>query len=412
MATITSSTLGELLKRLYASWEIEQLVNLTFPTLSALLSEGSADLGGVGFYFPVRTRGNFAHAYIGESDTLPAGRVSEVKQALIAPTVFAGVAQLTGLSMAVSSGSAASFARAYDENVSQLVESMSAYKEGALFRDGTGHLATLVTEPDGAKGETIGELIFDDVSHLRAGMVIDVLDTDLSTVHEADMTITGVDWATKSCSFDSDVAVAAATGDFIVMADSSAATAAHEPIGFEGSLLASGTYLGLARATYAEWQSETFAASSLFDEEVIQRARVRLTQRSGIQLSGMSGRLKIATHPMQAEILFKLAIPRVRYNGTSEVDLLNSSEAKVGGMSVVTSHMAPFDKAYMGDFKYSQALYTPNGKLHVDTEYNGSALKWVATKDQGLVFLKEYCAWIVRRPNAFVRITSLTGQTR
>lgn len=412
MATISTSTLGELLKRLYASWEIEQLVNLTFPTLSLIAGEGSAELGGVGFYFPVRTRGAFGHAYISETGDLPAGRVTTVKQAVATPVVFAGVAQLTGLSMAVSSGNAAAFAKAYDENVGQLVESMSSYKEGVCFRDGKGHLATFVTEPDGNLGAAIGELIFDDVSHVRPGMVVDILDTDLTTVHEADMTVVDVDWATKSISFDSDVAVAAATGDFVVLADSNVGSSAHEPIGLEGSLLDSGTYLGIDRAVEADWQTETFAASSLFDEEVIQRARVRLTQRSGIQLGSMAGKLKLVTHPMQAEILFKLAIPRVQFSGSNGVDLLNSSEVKVGGIPVVTSHMAPFDKAYLGDWKYSQALYTPGGKLHVDTSFNGSALKWVATKDQGLVFLKEYCALVVKRPSAFIRITSLTGLTR
>jgi len=408
MATITSSSLGELLKRLYASWEIEQLVNLTFPALGTLLSEGSADLGGVGFYFPVRTQGNFAHAYIGESSDLPAGRVSVVKQAVIAPTVFAGVAQLTGLSMAVSSGSAAAFARAYDENVSQLVESMSTYKEGVLFRDGAGNLATVTVDA----GAVAGPWSVDDVSHLRVGMVCDVLDTDRVTVHTADATVSSIDWVNKTVTFDIALAAAVAVGDFFVIADSSIGVATHEPIGFEGSLLSTGTYLGIVRSSSPEWQSETFAASGLFDEEVVQRARVRLTQRSGIQLAGMPGRLRVATHPMQAEILFKLAIPRVRYNGTSDIDLLNTSEAKVGGVPVTTSYMAPTTKAYFGDFKYSQALYTPNGKLHVDTEYNGSALKWIATKDQGLVFLKEYCAFIVRRPNAFVRITGLTEATR
>jgi hypothetical protein len=412
MATITSSTLGELLKRLYASWEIEQLLNLTFPALSTMFSEGSADLGGVGFYFPVRTAGIFSHAYISESGDLPAGLVTTVKQAVVTPTVFAGVAQLTGLSMAVSSGSPAAFARAYDENVQQLIESMGCYKEGVAFRDGFGHLATFVTEPDGALGAAIGELTFDDVSHVRVGMVCDVLDTDLSTVHQADVTVTSVDWANKSIAFDADIAVAAATGDFLVIRDSAAGSSVHEPIGVEGALLASGTYLGISRSTSPNWSANTFAASSLLDEEVIQRARTRLTQESGMTLSQMPGRLKLVTHPMQAEILFRLAIPRVQYSGVNGIDLLNSTEPKVGGVPVVTSYMAPAGKAYLGDWKYSQCFYTPGGKLHVDTEYNGSALKWVATKDQGLVFLKEYAAFAVRRPNAFVRITGLTEATR
>jgi hypothetical protein len=413
MATVSTSTLGELLKRLYASWEIEQLVNLTFPALATIFAEGSADLGGVGFYFPVRTKGAYGFAYISETGALPAGRVTEVKQAVVTPTVFAGVAELTGLSMAVSKGNAAAFARAFDENVQQLIEGMSMYKEGVAFRDGTGHLATFATvDPNGSLGASDGELFFDDVSHVRVGMVVDVLDTDLSTVHQSDVTVTNVDWATKSITFDANINTNAAVGDFLVIADSNAGSSAHEPIGLEGALLASGTYLGVSRSSYPEWKAETFAASSLFDEEVIQRARVRLTQRAGIQLTQMPGRLKLVTHPMQAEILFRLAIPRIQFSGANGIDLLNSSEVKVGGVPVVTSYMAPVDKAYLGDWKYSQALYTPGGKLHIDTEFNGASMKWVAGFDKGQVFLKEYCAFANKRPNAFVRITDLDEATR
>ena len=44
MADITSVTLGELLKRLYASWEIAQLVNLTHPAIDSCAQKGSAAL--------------------------------------------------------------------------------------------------------------------------------------------------------------------------------------------------------------------------------------------------------------------------------------------------------------------------------------------------------------------------------
>ncbi len=412
MATVSTTTLGQLLKNLYASWEIEEMQNLTAPTLATVASEGSANLGGAGFYFPVRVEGAYGFSYIAEAGALPAGGVTTVRQATVSPTVFAGVAELTGLSMAVSKGDAAAFARAFNENVEHLIEEMTFYKEGVAFRDGFGHLATFVTEPDGAKGAADGELIFDDVQHVRVGMVVDALDTDLSTVHDADLTVVNVDWATKSITFDTDVDAAAATGDFLVIRDSNAGSSAHEPIGLEGALLASGTYLGVSRSTYPEWKSETFAASSLLDEEVLQRARVRLTQRSGIGLSGQAGRLKLVTHPMQAEILYRLAIPRVQYSGTSGIDLLNSSEVKVGGVPVVTSHQCSASVAYLGDWKYSQALYTPGGKLHIDTEFNGASLKWTSGFDKGQVFVKEYCAFANKRPNAFVRLTGLTEATR
>lgn len=411
MATITSGSLNELLKRLYASWEIEQLVNLTYPVLNECVRKGSAQLGGSGFYFPVRTRSAEGHAYINQDQALPAGRQSTVLQASINPTVFAGVVQLTGLSIAVSSGSAMSFARAFDENVQQTIEAMAAYKEGALFRDGSGQVATLVEDPDGSDTT----ITVDDVAHLREGMVVDVVDTDLSTHHSSDLTITGVDWVNKTVTFDTAPAAAAATGDFLYMADSQiSGTAAtnKEPLGFEASMLATGTYLGIDRASETNWQTPNIAVNAFLDEATLLRARTRITQESGIPLQSMGGRFKAVSHPMQVDVLFKLAIPRIRFSGNDKFDLGNSDNVYFGNIPFVTSYNCPAATAYVGDFMYSQSLFTPNGELHIDTEYNGSALKWVSTKDVGLAFVKEYCNFVLKRPNAFVRLSSLTEATR
>lgn len=411
MATITSTSLGELLKRLYASWEIEQLVNLTYPVLGDCARKGSAQLGGSGFYFPVRTRAAEGHAYISESQDLPPGRESTVKQAVATPTVHAGVVQLTGLSMSVSSGNAAAFAKAFDENVQQTIEAMSAYKEGALFRDGSGQLCTFVTDPDGA----LTTLTMSDVGHLREGMVVDVVDTDLSTHHNDGLTITAVDWVNKTATFSAAPAAAAATGDFLYLDGSQVsgtAATSKEPLGLEAALLSSGTYLGIARASESNWQADVITASAFLDETLLLRARTRITQNTGIPVQAIAGRFAVLTHPMQADILFKLAIPRIRYSGNDRFDLGNSDNVYFGNIPLKTSYNAPTNKAYLGDWQYSQSLYTPNGELHIDTEYNGSALKWVATKDVGLVFLKEYCQFVNKRPNAFVRFISLTEATR
>ena len=412
MATITTTSLGELLKRLYASWEIEQLVNLTYPALAECAAKGSAQLGGSGFYFPVRTKSAHGHAYISESDDLPAGRESAVKQGLVSPTVHAGVVQLTGLSMAVSSGNAMAFARSFDENVQQTIEAMSAYKEGAFFRDGTG----LIAQFNDAVATSAGPHVCDDVQFLREGMVVDIVDNGTTTSHHnSDLSIKEVDWVNKAVTFTSSVAAAVDDNDRIFIADSQTSGSAlvnKEPLGLEASLLATGTYLGIDRAVDTNWQSNALAASSFFDEDILLRARTRVTQEAGIPLSGFGGRFKCLIHPMQVDVLFKLAIPRIRYAGGGEFDLGNSSNVSFGGIDFVTSYQCPAGTAYLGDFQYSKSLYTPNGELHIDTEYNGSSLKWVATKDVGLVFVKEYCAFAVTRPNAFVRITSLTQPSR
>ena len=412
MATITSSTLGELLKRLYASWEIENLINLTYPVLKDCARKGSAQLGGSGFFFPVRSASAEGHAYIDEDQTLPAGRQSTVLQAVVSPTVHAGVVQLTGLSMAVSSGNAMAFARSFDENVQSTIEAMSAYKEGALFRDGSG----LLTKFNGNPAQT-GALTVDDPAFIREGMEVDLIDDTAFTRHNTDVTIQSVDWPNKTVTFVESIAAAVGDNDRIFITDSQAGTGtgapiSKEPIGFEGSLLATGTYLGIDRDSVGNWQSNGITANAFFDEDILLRARTRVTQESGIPLAGMANRFKVVCHPMQVDTLFKLAIPRIRYSGNDMFDLGNSENVTFGRTKFVTSYLCPPAVAYLGDFQYSQTLYTPNGELHIDTEYNGSTLKWIATQDVGLVFVKEYCAFVIKRPNAFVRISALTEQTR
>lgn len=413
MATITSSTAGELLKRLYSNDEIQDLINLTHPALEAAAREGSAQLGGSGFYFPARTRSAHGHAYISESDDLPAGRQSTVKQAVVSPTVFAGVVQLTGLSMAVSQGNAAAFARVFDENVQETLKAMAAYKEGALFRDGAG----LLTQFNGAVATSAGPHTVDDVGFLREGMVVDIIDDAGTTRHNTDLTIDVVDWVNRQITFSTAVAAAVDDNDRIFIADSQANSGAlvnKEPIGLEGSLLASGTYLGIDRAVEANWRSSSLAASGLFDEDIVLRATQRVRQESGVPLSSMTKSFKILCHPTQLNLLFKLTIPRIQYSGNQVFDLGYGGDGniKFGGMGFVTSDQCPTNVAYLGDWQYSQSLYTPGGRLHIDTEYNGAQLKWVATKDQGLVFMKEYCAFAVKKPVAFCRITGLTDATR
>lgn len=413
MATVQTTTIDELLKRVYASWEIEQLVNVTYPVLADAARKGSAQLGGSGFFFPVRTKSAEGHAYISEADDLPKGGQSNVLQAQVDPTVHAGVVEVTGLAASVSSTNVMAFARAFDENVQQTIETMSAYKEGAFFRDGVGLLATITDSSPG--GETTVSV--DDVGFLREGMQVDVIDATggSPTRHNLDLEVETVDWPNRTVTFSSALASAVATNDRIFLADSqsdSGTLVTKEPLGLEASLLATGTYLGIDRSQESNWRASVIPANDFLDEDLLLRARTRITQESGIPIQGQAGRFRLLTHPQQTDVLFKLAIPRIRYAGGGQFDLGNADDLSFGNIRTMTSYLCPVDKAYLGDWMYSQSLYTPNGELHVDTEYNGSALKWVNTKDVGLVFLKEYHQFVVRRPNAFVRFTDLSTPVR
>jgi len=417
MAQVTTTSLGEYLKRVYSPQDIEQLVNLTYPVLEECARKGSAMLGGSGFYIPVRTKSAEGHAFIDETDDLPAAQQSKAKTAVVTPKVQVGVGQLTGLSLSVSSGDAMAFARAFDENVQQTIEAMSAYREGALFRDGTGILATFVGDP----AATVGPHAVTDVSYFRPGMFVDIWD-DAANDLQLDNEIVDFSWSAspdQTVTFATALPAAVGAGDEIYIANSNTAGIAapqnKEPIGLIGTNAAvedTGTYLTIDRAVDSAWKSEVVTVSGFFDEDVLLRGRDRLTQRSGIGLNAMGGRMKVLCHPVQASTLFKLAIPRVRFSGTDSVDLGNAENVKFGGVPVVTSYQCPADRAILGDFSYVNTLYTSGGELHLDTQYNGSALKWVATKDAGLFFLKSYFAFACRRPNAFVQFKALSESTR
>jgi len=408
---ITSATLGELVKRLYSPEEIQMLIQLSSEVLARCCKRGNAALGGSGFIFPVRSRSAHGHAYIAEGADLPDPGQTQVLQAIVLPALNYGVVKITGLARAITSNNAAAFAQAFEEQTTHTLESMAWYDEAAFFRDGSG----VLTQFNGNPGATVGPHTVDDTAHLRPGMKLDLIDIADFTRHNADIVIQDVDWINRTVTFETAVASAADDNDYLFIAGSQDATGApvvREPLGLEASLAATGVYLGIDRGVVREWQARRLTASTYLNEELIQRGRVFITQITGVPLSGITSSYALLTHPNQAEILFKLVIPRVQYSMGASFDLLNTSEVKLGNIPVITSPNCSSSKAYLGDWKYSQHLYVPGGELKIDEEHNGSALKWVANKDVGLVYWRAYHQFVVKKPNAFVVYDSLSELDR
>lgn len=408
---ITSATLGELLKRLYSPEDITMLIQLVSETLAKCCKRGNAALGGAGFIFPIRPRSAHGHAYIAEGGDLPDPGQTQVLQAIVMPVLHYGVVKITGLARHIASNNAQAFAQSFEEQTSHTLESMAWYDEAAFFRDGSG----ILTQFNGAVATSVGPHTVDDTSHLRPGMKVDIIDDSDFTRHNADVVIQDVDWVNRTVTFETALAAAVDDNDRIYIAGSQDATGApqiREPYGLEASLASSGVYLGIDRGVVREWQARHITAASLLDEELIQRGRVFITQITGIPLQGISSAYALLTHPSQAEILFKLIIPRVQYSMGGQFDLLNSSEVKLGNMPIITTPNCPSNKAYLGDWKYSQHLYVPGGELKMDDEHNNATLKWVANKDSGLVYFRSYHNFVVKKPNAFVVYDSLSEMTR
>lgn len=418
MATITSSTLSssgvnELLKRLYSPAEIDDCLNLASPALGKCAKKGSATLGGSGLYFPVRVRSAEGHGYVLEDGDFPTPQQTSVLQATTTPKVQLGVVQMTGLSRAVSSGDAMAFATAFDENVQETLMAMGAYDEGVMFRDGTGILATVTTDP----GASASGWVFDDVGYLREGMSVTFNDVSAGTDYFGPYVIASIDWPTKTVAFDSAVSATVAVGDTLYLTGTQGpngtAVASKEPDGIESAIgSVAGSYLGISRANNGNWRGNLITVSAALDEAFLLQGRTRIVQETGIQIQSIGGRFNLLCHQQQADQLFRLALPRVRFAGTDMIDLGNSDDVKFGNIGIVTSHQCPPATAYLGDWSYFQRLYPPGGELHIDTELNGSALKWVSNKDVAAVLLKSYKNMVCKKLPAFVRFGSITTPTR
>jgi len=401
----------ELGKRVYAPWEIDELHNVTTPGLNVLAAKGSARLGGTGFYGAANTQGNHGYGHIRPGDPIPQSRQTRDRQWVARPQVLAGSFQLDGLAMAIGSGDPMTFANIYDHNVSSLLKQMMRFKNQILYKDGSGLMATFVTPVD----DSVGPHVMDDVSGFVEGQVVDVMDATATTRHVSDAKVVAVDWPTNSLTFDKPIPAAVDAGDRLFIADSQAASGAilpKDPIGLAGSILSTGEYLGINRDEEANWRAINYSVGKFLDEDVIMRIRTRIHVETGISLQEMGGEFVIALHPMQLDVLFRLAIPRIQYAAGGGFELGHDGSFTFGGMKFLTDYNCPPSVAYVGDWMYHQTLYTPGGELHIDTEYNGAALKWVDGYDQGIVVAKSYYTFVNRKPVCFARLYNLTEVAR
>lgn len=415
MAEITSVTLDQLLKRLYSNQDIEDFTALASEVLDKCAAKGSFELGGAGFYGPARLESAQGHAYIAEDGALPTAQQTAVRQWVATPTVQVGTVQLTGLSKAVSARDGMAFGQAFDENVQSTLMAMTSYKEGALFRDGTGRLTTFTADA----GASAGPWTVADAGFLQEGMSITVYDISTAAGTETyfgPYKIIAVDWVNDTVTFSSALDATITTSDVLYIAGSQGPTGtapvSREPLGLEAAILASGTYLGIDRATYANWRAHTATVSGPLDEDYIMRGRTRIIQETRMPLSAITQRFGLLCHQTQADQMFKIAIPRVHYAGVSGIDLVNAENVKLGKVPIITSTQCLPSRAYMGDWSKMRTAYTPGGELHIDTEHNGAALKWVNGYDKGQAYAKSYSQFICTGPRCFMRYDAITEATR
>ena len=276
---------------------------------------------------------------------------------------------------------------------------MSSYKEGALFRDGTGLLGTV----NGSHASTVTVINVNDPTNFRRGQVIDIIDSSNNKDGDSEA-IVDVDWVGKTITIAAQVGTALDDGSAIYLEDrqSTFAGTAYEVEGLGSACATSGTYLGIDRAVYPAFSSNVVAAAgAALSEDLLLRAENRPLIVGGVSSSEIRN-FKMIWHPNQRRQYFKLAIAQRQWTGT-QVDL--SAKLTWNGHTAIETFNCPETTVFMGDFGNFEHAVTPDGKLQPDGT-NG-VVKWIAGYDSFAMYLRSYDNYFVRKPNALVKVSNL-----
>lgn len=403
MASQTKATLGEILLRVYSAGRVEQLENIQSEMLSKIGEASDLTIGGDSFRFGINTKDDQSFGYHAEDAALFEPGTGVTMQASVTPKVYTGMVKYTGLAKAISSGNPHAFVNAITRLTEQKLQNMASYKEGALFRDGTGLLGTV----NGAHVSTDTVINVNDPTNFRRGQVIDIIDPSNNKDGDSE-TITDVDWVNKTITIAAQVGTALDDGSAIYLEDrqTTFAGSAYEVDGLGSACATTGTYLGISRATYPAFASNVVnAGGAALSEDLLLRAENRPLIVGGVSASEIRN-FRMIWHPNQRRQYFKLAIAQRQWTGT-QVDL--SAKLTWNGHEAMETFNCPETVMFLGDFSRLEHAVTPEGKLQPDS--TGGVVKWIAGYDSFAMYVRSYDNYFVRKPNALVKVYNLQNVT-
>lgn len=411
MAGVNTTTLGDLIVRVYDRGTIEELQNLEVPLLNYLGEARDFTVGGKGLYFPVNASGDEGYGFVDENSPLPAAQNEQVLQAQVNPRVFVGAVRITGLGRAISMRDPHSFASGLQYHLDEKLRRMTVYREGALFRDGTGTLCALNGAPPADTTATPYPVDTPGALWLRRNMVIDFKSGAGVTVGTAKLV--DVDRIAGTILLDTNLG----TGGLNVLADNQTLHLAgtqptgsiieREYTGLASAIATTGTYLGLPRTganAVPEWEGNVVDAGSTdLDEDRLLQAENRVLIVGGMSQQAIRA-FKVLIHPNQRRKYFELVVPQKQFTGLA----LDAGYSKLtwNGHEMLETHNAPPRRVWMGDLSRFQKFMAPDGDLKLDTVF-GPAIKWAPGFDAGIGYFRSYDQYAVRKPNAFVLIDNL-----
>ena len=253
-----------ILKDVYG--DINEQINNATPALDGIKSTARniTQVGGLGVKFVAHVGRNTGIGARSEDEDLPEAGNQQYVDGQTGLKSFYGSVRLTGQVMAQASQNYQTFADVTAEEIERIRDDIAKDQNRQVFGDGTGTLAKVAT----ANTQAAATLVVDDVKYLHTGMRVDILlaaslsDAVPTPAHTAGyVTITGINKATKTLTFDRNLATSVTVGSAIVRSNSTGSAQVNnwkkEWTGFGAIISDSGALHGIDPATTPAWAAHT-----------------------------------------------------------------------------------------------------------------------------------------------------------
>ena len=354
---------------------------------------------GVGFYAAVETEGNQqGGGAINETEALRTAGNPTTVQFVITPKIHEWTINISGLARAVSEGNEASFATGLVRQFDEALENMIKDLNRASYGNGKGTLAI-------KNGTSTGLThTFDDVIHLKPGMVVDGYDSTGVTRGVNSATISSVDRINKQATFSASITLT--DNDILVREETivSAASDGKEVMGLKG-IIDDGTeyttFQSLSRTTYPILKGNVIDAGSVnLTNDLLQRSADEVAIVGDGKID-----LLISRHGQRRKYL-DLCISDKRFM-SGKLDR-GYQTIEWNGLSWYIDVDAPIGEIVGLTSKYLERFEVRGIHLADD---DGQILKWGGSADTFTAYYRLYANLGSLKPNAHFRLKNLNEPT-
>jgi len=274
--TSTASGIDRALKELYAP-AMNELPNQKRILLSRMQRDASRkSLVGRRFLEPINIRGSAGLGARAATGGTPTSGSQTVIEALIPPVYLYGSVVFNLPAIKASRNDAGAFARVMDVEMNGIRRDAQNDENRQYHGDGIGSIETV----NGAVAAAVTTIVLDSNKGIAVGMVLDAYSNSggaPSTTRSMDSKTVSSKSGTTTIIMTAAVGATIADDSHLVREDNRG----NEVTGVKAALATSGTYMGIAKGTFPEWEGSNVAAAGAAISDSLLMQGILLAEENG-----------------------------------------------------------------------------------------------------------------------------------